>query len=100
MSERARETWGYVVGLSLAAVLTGGAFASVCWPTVFGPRTFAVICALGLVQAVVQFRLFLHVRLRGSGRDDLLLLLFSSLIVALMVGGTLVLMANLRVRMM
>ncbi|MDN4633540.1 cytochrome C oxidase subunit IV family protein [Sphingomonas sp. PsM26] len=100
MSDRARETWGYVAGLLLAVLLTGAAFAAVRWPETFGARTFAFVCALGLIQAVLQFRFFLHVRLRGSARDDLLLLLFSSLIILLMVAGTLVLMANLRNRMM
>ena len=100
MSDRARETWGYVAGLLAAAMLTGCAFSTVRWPSLFGPHTFVIVCVLGLLQVVVQFRFFLHVRLKGSARDDLLLLLFSSLIVALMSGGTLVLMANLRGRMM
>ncbi len=100
MSYRARETWGYVVGLVLAALLTAGAFAAVRWPTLFGVRTFAIVCVLGLLQAIAQFRFFLHIGIKRSARDDLLLLLFSSLIIALMVSGTLVLMANLRSRMM
>ena len=100
MSDRARETLGYVAGLALAAILTAAAFAVVRWPATLGGRTFAAICALGLVQAIVQFRFFLHVRLRGSARDDLLLLLFSAFIILLMVSGTLVMLANLRARMM
>jgi len=100
MNDRGRETMGYVGGLLAATVLTAGAFAAVRWPTLFGPGTFAAVCELGLFQAIVQFRFFLHVRLKGSGRDDLLLLLFSSIIIVLMVAGTLVLMANLRGRMM
>lgn len=101
MSDRARETWTYIAGLLLAALLTGAAFLAVHRPALlFGARTLAVVLMLGLAQAIVQFRCFLHVRLKGSARDDLLLLLFSALIIALMAGGTLVLMANLRARMM
>jgi cytochrome o ubiquinol oxidase operon protein cyoD len=100
MSDRAREIWRYVAGLFLAAASTAGAFAAVRWPTLLGPRTFAFICGLGLLQAIAQFRFFLHVGIKRSARDDLLLLLFSSIIIALMAGGTLVLMANLRNRMM
>lgn len=100
MTDRTRETLGYVTGLLIATVLTLGAFGAVQWPNLLGRWTFATVCALGLVQAIVQFRFFLHVRLKGSGRDDLLLLLFSSIIIVLMVAGTLVLMANLRGRMM
>ncbi|MEG8019629.1 cytochrome o ubiquinol oxidase subunit IV [Sphingomonas sp. LR55] len=100
MSDRTRETMGYVAGLLTAAVLTICAFGLVRWPGVVGRLTFAAVCTLGLLQAIVQFRFFLHVRLKGSGRDDLLLLVFSSIIIALMVAGTLVMMANLRSRMM
>lgn len=100
MTARTRETLGYVAGLALAALLTAASFAAVRWPALFGARTFAVICALALLQAIVQFRFFLHVRLKGSARHDLWLLLFSSLIILLMAGGTLVVMANLRDRMM
>ena len=53
-----------------------------------------------LVQTVVQFRCFLHIGLRRSARADLLLVLFSVLIIALMVSGTLVVIFNLRERMM
>jgi cytochrome o ubiquinol oxidase operon protein cyoD len=100
LNDRARETLGYVAGLLVAAMLTGCAFATVRWPSLFGSHTFAIVCIVGLLQAIAQFRFFLHVRLKGSARDDLLLLLFSSLIIALMAGGTLVLMAKLRERMM
>ena len=49
---------------------------------------------------MVHFRCFLHVDLKCSARADLMLILFSSLIIALMVGGTLVILLNLRTRMM
>jgi cytochrome o ubiquinol oxidase operon protein cyoD len=49
---------------------------------------------------LVHFRCFLHVDLQRSARADLVLLLFTSLITALMVGGTLVVLFNLRHRMM
>lgn len=100
MTDRTRETLGYVTGLSIAALLTLGAFGLVRWPNALGPWTFAGICALAFMQAIAQFHFFLQVRLRRSGCDDLMLLLFSSIIIALMVAGTLVLMANLRSRMM
>lgn len=100
MTDRTRETMGYVAGLLTAAVLTICAFGLVRWPNALGRLTFAVVCALGMVQAILQFRFFLHVKLKGSGRGDLLLVLFSTIIIVLMVAGTLVLMANLRGRMM
>lgn len=55
--------------------------------------------ALALVQMVVHFRFLLHITLEQSARDDLRLILFSTLIVVLMVSGTLVVLINLRARM-
>jgi cytochrome o ubiquinol oxidase subunit IV len=49
---------------------------------------------------VVHFRFFLRVNLSRSSRDNLWLILFSGLIIALMVSGTLVILFNLRQRMM
>jgi cytochrome o ubiquinol oxidase subunit IV len=99
VSGRRREVRGYLIGYAASLVLTGVAFAAVRWPMAAG-TTFAIILVLGLVQAIVQFRYFLHISLSRSTRDDLQLLLFSALIVALMVGGTLVILFNLRDRMM
>lgn len=98
--DRRREIRSYAVGYGAALALTGAAFAAVRWPVTGGGATFAIILALGLIQIVVQFRCFLHISLRRSARDDLQLILFSALIVAMMVGGTLVILFNLRGRMM
>lgn len=100
MNERRRETLTYLIGYALALVLTLGAFAAVKWPVAAGGTTIAIILGLALVQVVVQFRCFLHVSFARSAREDLLLVLFAALIVALMVSGTLVILFNLRARMM
>ena len=93
------ELANYTIGLVLALILTGAAFAMVAWHV--APRhALAVVVALGLLQIVVHFRCFLHIDLRKSARADLQLILFSTLIIALMVGGTLVILLNLRQRMM
>ena len=90
-----RQWWGVA-----ALALTLAAFAAVVWPVAASGATFAIILVLALVQLIVQFRCFLHISLARSGRADLLLVLFASLIVTLMVGGTLVILFNLRERMM
>lgn len=97
---RRQETRTYLAGFAAALVLTGAAFALVHWRVGSTTHTFAAVLGLGLAQILVHFRCFLHVSLRRSARDDLLLILFSSLIIALMVGGTLVILFNLRDRMM
>ena len=98
--DKSRETRSYIVGYGGALALTGIAFALVRWPRLSPATTLATILALALVQAVVHFRFFLHLSVKRSARDDLQLVLFSTLIVALMVAGTLVILGNLRHRMM
>ena len=90
----------YVVGYGLALLLTLTAFGLVYLGMLGGRQTFYAVLGLGLVQMLVHFRCFLHIDLQRSARADLILLLFSSLIVALMVGGTLVVLFNLKQRMM
>ena len=90
----------YLIGYAAALALTGAAFAVVRWPSFGGATTLGIVLALALVQMIVHFRFFLHITLARSARDDLRLILFSTLIIVLMVSGTLVILANLRARMM
>ena len=90
----------YVVGFALAVGLTAAALASVAFGHL-SPRTrYAVIAVTAIVQVVVHFRCFLHIDLSRSKRDDLQLIMFSTLIVLIMVGGTLCIIANAKMRMM
>ena len=98
--ERAHDIRAYAIGYGLAILLTGAAFALVYWQKLTGAITFGVILALALIQMIVHFRFFLHITLGKSARADLQLILFSTLITALMVSGTLIVLANLRMRMM
>lgn len=94
------EIHSYMVGYGLALALTAAAFAAVRWQNFVSTTTLVIVLGLALVQMVVHFRFFLHISLRKSAREDLLLILFSTLIVILMVSGTLVVLFNLRTRMM
>lgn len=89
----------YFIGYVAALVLTAAAFAVVRWPSFGSATTLGIVLALALTQMVVHFRFFLHISLARSTRDDLRLILFSTLIVILMVSGTLVILLNLRTRM-
>jgi cytochrome o ubiquinol oxidase operon protein cyoD len=100
MSDRTRELRTYAIGYVLSLALTLAAFAAVRWPTFGAGATFGAILTLGLIQMAVQFRCFLHISFKKSSRHDLQLILFSALIIALMVSGTLVILFNLRGRMM
>ena len=94
------EIRSYAIGYCVALALTGAAFAAVHWPSFASTTTLTIVLGLALVQTAVHFRFFLHISLRKSARDDLQLILFSMLIVILMVSGTLVILFNLRARMM
>lgn len=90
----------YAIGYGLALALTCLAFALVYWRWATAQATLGIVLGLALIQALIHFRCFLHVDLKRSARDDLQLILFSTLIVLLMVGGTLIVLLNLRSRMM
>ena len=98
--DKTHDARGTIIGYLTALALTGAAFAVVRWPSFDRTGTLAIVFGLALVQAVVHFRFFLHVRLNKSSRDYLLLILFSVVIVMLMVAGTLIVLLNLRHRMM
>ena len=95
-----RETMTYVAGYGLALLLTCVAFGLIYFHVFGGREVFYTVLGLGVVQMVVHFRCFLHIDFKRSARADLILILFSTLIVALMVGGTLVILMNLKQRMM
>ena len=90
----------YAVGYVLALALTGLAFGLVYWRWAAPQTALGLVFGLALVQALVHFRCFLHVDLTRSARDDRQLILFSTLIILLMVSGTLIVLFNLRMRMM
>ena len=98
--DKVHETWSYAIGYLVALVLTGGAFAVVHWPLFTAAMTLAIVFGLALLQMIVHFRFFLHISLGKSSRDDLQLILFSTIIVVLMVSGTIVILMNLHERMM
>ncbi|MBB3772735.1 cytochrome o ubiquinol oxidase operon protein cyoD [Angulomicrobium tetraedrale] len=98
--EEGRERRSYVIGLVLALVLTTGAFAVVWLDLLSGAAALGALGLLALVQAVVHLRFFLHIDLQRSHRDDLLLILFTVLILLIMVSGTIWILYDQHMRMM
>ncbi|WP_025886673.1 cytochrome o ubiquinol oxidase subunit IV [Asaia prunellae] len=92
--ERRQELRGYSIGLVLAVLLSALPFAGVMLGLFPRAALIWIIAIAALCQVVVHFRFFLHIDLSSSHRDDLQLILFSLLIVALMVGGTLWVLGN------
>jgi len=89
----------YCIGGVLALMLTGIAFWLVAFGILAPFERLAAVAVLAVVQIVVHFRYFMHISWR-SHRDDLQLILFTSLILFLMVAGTIWILYNLHGRMM
>lgn len=98
-TEKRHELRSYLVGFASAVVLTALPFALVA-SGIAGRWTLTLIALAALAQVVVHFRFFLHISLGRSTRDDLQLILFTGLIIAMMAGGTIWIMSNLHMRMM
>ena len=98
--ELRREFRSYVWGIVLALITTAIPFALVHWHVL--PRSEALIATgvLALIQVICHFRFFLHVSLARQKREDLQLILFSTLLLLIMAGGTIWIMVNLAARMM
>ncbi len=96
--EERREFRSYVWGIAVALLLTLVPFALVHWAEAPRFPLLNVIGAFALVQMIVHFRFFLHIRLSGR-REDLQLILFSTVVLIIMVGGTVWIMGSLALRM-
>ncbi|MDN5787247.1 cytochrome o ubiquinol oxidase subunit IV [Pseudorhodobacter sp.] len=98
-TQESQEFRSYVWGISLAIALTLIPFALVNWHVVSKDTVLVTIAVLAIIQIAVHFRLFLHIDLSKQKREDLHLILFTTLVLALMAGGTIWIMANLAMRM-
>ena len=90
----------YAVGFIASLLLTGGAFATVlsALPTSW---KVVLVCMAALLQIVTHLRNFLHLSFSGQqSREDLLLVLFSVCLLAIMAGGTWYIMSDLGGRML
>jgi cytochrome o ubiquinol oxidase operon protein cyoD len=90
----------YAVGFGLSTVLTGLAFWLVMSASVTGPVALAGIVSAAVVQILVQLHYFLHLDRSSSMRWNVMVFLFTLLIVLIFVGGTIWIMINLNYRMM
>lgn len=96
----AGERLSYLIGLVLALLLTGGAFTLVWMKLLSGGQALAALGLLAFIQVLVHLRCFLHIDLARSHRDDLKLMLFTTLILLLMVSGTIWILYDQHLRMM
>jgi len=96
--EERQEFLSYVWGISLALLLTLVPFALVHWVGIPHFPLLIVIGAFALLQMIVHLRFFLHISF-SQKREDLQLILFSTLLLIIMVAGTIWIMGSLALRM-
>ena len=90
----------YLTGFVLSLILTAIPFALVMSGTLSSSATLAGIFSAGLVQILVHLHYFLHLDTSSAARWNVLAMIFTLLIMALFVGGTLWIMYTLNYRMM
>ncbi len=91
----------YVIGLVLALLLTAASFAVANgWAFVWQPGIGAALIALAIGQIGVHLVFFLHLTTGPDNTNNALALAFGTLVVVLIVGGSLWIMHNLDQNMM
>ena len=91
---------GYLVGLVLAALLTAASFYVVYTHLIWAPAIPIALVVLAIAQIGVHLVFFLHLTTAPDNTNNVLALAFGVLIVALIIGGSVWIMANLNERMM
>jgi len=94
-----RERRRYVIGYGGSLLLTIVVFVIVYKCGIVTKGVYLSIALLGLAQLIVQLVYFLHIDRRRSSREDLDLVLFSTLVLLIIILGTVWIMGNLAVRM-
>ena len=94
-----KEIKSYAIGFTASLLLTFGAFAAALSDMPTQWKVVAISLA-ALLQTIVHLRNFLHLSFSGGqSREDLLLVLFSVSLLAIMAGGTWYIMSDLSDRM-
>lgn len=89
----------YLIGLALAGGLTALSFLVADSGAVWGPAVPAALVALAVAQMGVHLVFFLHITTGPDNTNNVLALAFGVLIVALLLGGSLWIMAHLNLMM-
>ena len=90
----------YLVGLALAVGLTVASFWAVRTNLIYGPGVPMALVAFAIAQMGIHLVFFLHITSGPENTNNVLALAFGVLIVALVVVGSLLIMADLNDNMM
>ena len=92
--------WGYVAGLGLSLLLTATSFFIAGTDLVWQPSIPVALGVLAIAQMGVQLVFFLHLTTGPDNTNNVLALAFGTLIVVLVVGGSIWIMGHLNANMM
>lgn len=98
MTDFSKDRRGYIIGAVVSLLLTVIAFTAAL-SGIARTTALAVVAVAAVVQIVTQVRFFLHIDLSQQKREDLHLILFSLLLLAIMAGGTMWILSDLSGRM-
>jgi cytochrome o ubiquinol oxidase operon protein cyoD len=90
---------GYLIGLGLAVLLTTGSFWLTGTTLLWGPAIPVALVVLAIAQMGVHLVFFLHITTAPDNTNNVLALAFGVLVVALVIGGSLWIMANMNANM-
>lgn len=91
---------GYLMGFAASVVLTAIPFALVLAGVLDKQSTGAVVIGAALVQIVVHMVYFLHMNTRSEGGWTFMALIFTAVLVAITLSGSIWVMHNLNENMM
>ncbi len=89
-----------LTGLGLALLLTAIPFGLVALHALPRAPMLIVIAIFAVIQILVHLRYFLHLDLTATPRENLFAIAFTTMLIAIMVGGSFVIMFDLYRRMM
>ena len=91
---------GYLLGLNLSILLTAASFAVVGTKLLWAPGIPVALAVLAVAQMGVHLVFFLHINSGPDNTNNILALAFGVLIVAIVISGSLWIMAHLNHNMM
>lgn len=97
---KAKTLKAYLIGLGLSLIFTCIAFAIVGEHRIDAPMLYILVTVLALAQLFTQVICFLRLNVTAEGRWNTMPFIFTLLIVAVVVGGSLWIMYNLNINMM
>ena len=90
----------YLIGLGYAVALTVASFWAATTSLVYAPVVPILLAALAIAQMGVHVAFFLHISSAPDQTNNFLALLFGVFVSALVIFGSLIIMANLNHNMM